>query len=472
LGLNEPDANAPSANITVNPTDRVTGDPDPLFPEIPFSRNEIVSGTGTDINNPAEHSNKITAYLDASMVYGSSETVANQLRTFNNGKLKSQIINGEELLVFASEVDVPVANPLMLPRNQLFVAGDARVNEQTGLTAIHTVMVREHNRIAEDLKARLDSGEEDLVTAFINSGLNDEDQFIYQSARKLVGAQVQIITYNEFLPLLLGENPLPESQEYDNSINAGITEEFANAAFRFGHTTLPPDLLRMDDNFNVLETLSLADTFFNTTNVIDNGIDSLLKGLSSRKAQEFDPFLVDEVRNFLFPAASGGSDLASVNIARGRDVGLGSLNEVRSALGLTPYGTFADINPDPLIIDRLSTIYGSVDDIDLWVGGLAETPFYEDALLGETFGKIIKNQFTRLRDGDRFFYLYELEDLRLLDPNIESVTLSQLLNRNSEGITIQSDGFRYVGVPEPSSVFSLLGLGLLGIAKLWRQSNE
>ena len=85
------------------------------------------------------------------------------------------------------------ASPLMLPKDKLFASGDVRVNEQTGLMAIHTVMVREHNRIAEDIKERLDSGEPELVTAFMNSGMSEEG-FIYQSARKLVGAQVQIIT--------------------------------------------------------------------------------------------------------------------------------------------------------------------------------------------------------------------------------------------------------------------------------------
>ena len=188
-------------------------------------------------------------------------------------------------------------------------------------------------------------------------------------------------------------------------------------------------------------------------------------GLASQKSQAFDPFLVDEVRNFLFPAASGGNDLASVNIARGRDTGLNSLNAIRSSLGLSPYNSFTEINSDPTIVNRLSNVYASVDDIDLWIGGLAEKSYQVDALLGETFSTILDDQFTRLRDGDRFFYLNDLEALTLFDSNIETVTLSQLILRNSSVTGIQSEAFIYVGVPESSSVVSLLSLGIFALVQ-------
>ncbi len=72
----------------------------------------------------------------------------------------------------------------------MFLAGDIRANEQVGLTSVHTLFMREHNRLADLIKA-------------VDPGLSDED--IYQKARKIVGAQMQIITYNEFLPALLGD---------------------------------------------------------------------------------------------------------------------------------------------------------------------------------------------------------------------------------------------------------------------------
>ncbi len=466
LDLNESASGTFSSNIPMNPIDIATGEPDPLYSAlgIPFTRNEVVPGTGIP-GIPAQHANKLTAYLDGSMVYGSSQSVADTLRTFSGGKLKTQVINGEELLPYKTEANVPTANPLMLPDAILFSAGDTRVNEQIGLTAIHTLMVREHNRIATNLQKRLDQGETDLSNAFLASGLTTEDEFLYQASRKVIGAQIQVITYNEFLPLLLGDGLTPYTG-YNSTVNAQISEEFANAAFRFGHTTLSLALIQADNHHRILNQISLADAFFNPQEISENGIDSLLMGLASQKSQEFDPFLVDSVRNFLFSAASGGNDLASVNIARGREVGLGSLNRVRLSLGLIPYTHFAEINADPLIINRLSAIYASVDDIDLWVGGLAEISFQTDALLGETFRVILLDQFMRLRDGDRFFYRNDLPDLTLLEPQIQATTLSQLIARNSNAQGIQNNAFIYTGIPESSFLFSILMLGGLGLAKL------
>jgi peroxidase len=208
---------------------------------------------------------------------------------------------------------------------------------------------------------------------------------------------------------------------------------------------------------------SLNEAFFNIPEIINYGADSLLMGLASQKSQAFDPFLVDQVRNFLFGAASGGNDLASVNIARGRDVGLGSLNQVRTDLGLTPYDSFTAINSDPTISNRLGRIYLSVDDVDLWLGGLAEKPYQNGAILGETFKTIVVDQFTRLRDGDRFFYLNDLDTLTLLEPNLEDTNLAELIARNSTITGMQSDAFSYTqrDIPESSTVFPLMGLGIL-----------
>jgi peroxidase len=114
---------------------------------------------------------------------------------------------------------------------------------------------------------------------------------------------------------------------------------------------------------------------------------------------------VDDVRNFLFgQPSSGGFDLATLNIQRGRDHGLLSYNETRKSLGLKPADSFADISSDNEVQTRLESAYsGNIDQVDLWVGGLAED-HVGDALVGEVFYAILKDQFERLRDGDRFWY--------------------------------------------------------------------
>ncbi|EAZ93187.1 peroxidase family protein [Crocosphaera chwakensis] len=344
-----------------------------------------------------------------------------------------------------------------------FLSGDIRANEQIGLTATHSLFMREHNRIADDLKTRLDSGETALVNKFQEFGLS-EDDFIFESARKVVGAQMQIITYNEWLPVILGENALEDYKGYDDQTDASIATEFSTAAFRFGHTMLSPNLLRVDNNGNIVDSLSLRDSFFNPNEVLEGGIDTLLMGLASQQAQKLDTFLVDDVRNFLFgPPGSGGFDLASLNLQRGRDHGIPDVNTVRLALGLIPYTTFLQLTGGDMdLANAFASVYNNVDEVDLWIAGLAEKKV-NGGLLGETFSYILIDQFTRSRDGDRFFYLNDLDHLNILDPTLETVTLSSIIRRNSNIENIQDNAFLATSVPEPNTTVGILMLMLLSL---------
>ncbi len=174
------------------------------------------------------------------------------------------------------------------------------------------------------------------------------------------------------------------------------------------------------------------------------------------------------MRNFLFgiPGA-GGFDLASLNIQRGRDHGLGSLNQVRRELGLEAYVDFFSLTGgDTQLSNALSNVYDSVEDVDLWVGGLAEVEINDD-LVGETFSTIISDQFTRLAAGDRFFFAHDLhlnslENILALD--LANTTLSNIISQNSGITTIHNNAFlveKTKSTPEPSGLISLLGLGIL-----------
>src|SRR5690606_25022548 len=146
------------------------------------------------------------------------------------------------------------------------------------------------------------------------------------------------------------------------------------------------------------------NAFFNPSEVEAHGIESILRGATVNLAQEIDTEVVNDVRNFLFgPPGAGGFDLASLNIQRGRDHGLADYNATRVALGLDAVESFSDITSDPDVAARLEQLYGTVDNIDLWVGGLAEDHL-PGSSMGETFSFIIIDQFQRLRDGDRFWY--------------------------------------------------------------------
>ncbi len=357
--------------------------------------------------------NSITAYLDGSVVYGSDAETAASLREGEGGRMATS-----------------AGDLLPIGEDGFFMAGDVRANENVALTSMHTLWVREHNRLAEEIMAADPSL--DPVA---------DDEAIFQQARALVVAQIQAITYNEWLPALLGVDAIASYSGYDPTVNASIANVFSTAAYRFGHSMLSTDLLRLNnDGTEAVEgNLSLAEAFFSPDEVMDHGIDSLLVGAANQVAQEIDNMIVDDVRNFLFgPPGAGGLDLASLNIERGRDHGLPDYNQLREDYGLARVTGFDEITSDSDLADKLALLYGSVDDIDPWVGILAED-HVAGSSLGELGGTILIDQFTRIRDGDRFWYenLYQGQTLRTL----QNTSLSEVIERNTDITGLQDNVF-------------------------------
>lgn len=389
---------------------------------ISLNRSITDSATGTSTSNPAQQVNTITSFLDGSMIYGSDRARAAALRTFFGGLLKTSAGN---LLPFNTAGLANANDAHIFPDSQLFLAGDVRANENVELTSLQTLFVREHNRQATMLAAA-------------HPGWTDEQ--LYQGARAIVIGEIQAITYNEFLPALLGTNALTSYRGYNATVNPGISNEFSTAAFRFGHSAVGNDVEFLDNNGNeVSDELSFAEVFFNPAVVEDTGIDPILKYLASDNMQQIDTKVVDPLRDFLFGApGQGGLDLASLNIQRGRDNGLASYNNTRIAMGLAPAKTFADITHDPVVQAQLKSVYGTVDKVDLWVGGLAEK-HVGGGSMGQTFTRIIADQFQRLRDGDRFFYLNQFQGSQLTA--IQNTSLADIIARNTTATNLQDNVF-------------------------------
>ena len=294
---------------------------------------------------------------------------------------------------------------------------------------MHTLFVREHNRLADEI-------------AIEHPELTGHE--IFELARKIVGAQMQVITYQEFLPLLLGPRSLELYAGYQEMVDPSIANEFSTAAFRVGHTMLPSSLMLIDAE-GESEEISLAESFFNISMIREVGIEPLLRGISTQMAQEIDLALVDEIRNMLFgPPGSSGRDLAALNIQRGRDHGLPRYNMVRMAYGLPRASDFAEVSSDREVQAALAQAYVDVEELDLWTGGLAED-HVPGAMVGETFHRIIADQFRRLRDGDRFWF--ENDPCFINDPEllaeVRSTTLADIIRRNTRiGNEISDNVFR------------------------------
>lgn len=368
--------------------------------------------TGGVSGSARQQLNFITSCIDASNVYGSDPLRARALRALDGtGRLRT------------SEGDLLPFNEDGLPNGgntsaHLFLAGDERANEQIGLTAMHVVFVREHNRLADTIRATRPawSGER-----------------IYQYARAMVAAEMQAITYREFLPVLLGPDALSPYDGYRLETNPGIANIFSTVAFRVGHTMLNERLLRLQADGRTIPAgvLPLADAFFRPGLLQEPGaLEALLRGLAAQQARAIDPFITNAVRNFLFGVpGQGGFDLASLNIQRGRDHGLPDYNTAREQLGLAPKTSFAAVSSNPEIQDRLAEAYGTLDKVDPWVGGLAEDPV-AGGLVGEFFHAVIKRQFENLRDGDPFWYENDLDPVALA--YVRSMTLGKIIRLNTE----------------------------------------
>ncbi|MGD1702942.1 peroxidase family protein [Dapis sp. BLCC M229] len=364
---------------------------------IPVTRSLFDETTGTDPSNPREQFNELTAWVDGSNVYGSEEDRAEWLRTFDDGKLKvTEDPTGDLLPRAEGDPNAPHMSMEERTGASTFIAGDVRANENVGLASMHTLWVREHNRIAG-------------IIADTHTDLSDEE--IYQRARKIVGAEIQKITYDEFLPSL--GVTLDPYTGYDPTVNPNITTEFSTAGFRIGHTLISSTLPRINEDGTPTEdgALTLADAFFRPDRIPnEGGIDPILRGLAFQVQQETDANVIDDLRNLLFgpppplgaPVANG-SDLPSLNIQRGRDHGLGSYNDAREALGLTRKNNFSDISSDQEVVAALESVYDSVDDVEIWVGMLSEDNL-PNASIGELNEALLEEQFTRLRDGDRFWF--------------------------------------------------------------------
>ena len=385
------------------------------------SKIDILSGKKI----PREQINQITAFIDGSMVYGSDQQRNNFLRDLaaNNGKLK---LDSNGLLPLNTE-GLPNGNGPQ-PANTMFVAGDVRGNEQAGLTVLHTLLVREHNWLVDQIPPEITDPNER-----------------YELAKAILEGEIQYITYNEFLPILLGPSYMPAPYSgYHPDVNPQVANEFSTAGFRVGHTLLSSDLERFNEDGTVSPGghLSLKNAFFNPQIVKDEGIEPILRGLAVGKSEKIDNFVIDEVRNFLFgePAPMGGFDLASLNIQRGREHGLPSYNQFRVDLGLGAKTTFLDVTGgDADLAAKLASVYASVNDIDLWVGGLSE-PAVPGGMVGDTFGTILKRQFEKVRDGDRYWYQNRGLNSMQLDM-IENTLLSDIIRRNTDIESIQQNVF-------------------------------
>lgn len=493
---------------------------------IPFKRSAAAPGTG--VSNARQHVNTETAFLDAEAVYGATDARLDWLR---NGTVDGNPDNNQAALLMpnnylphANARSNPATAPVMQVDGRLLanparavIAGDVRANEQMALTSVQTLFAREHNRIV----------------AALPSSLSQQDRF--QLARAVVIAEIQYITYNEFLPAI-GVS-LPSYQGYNPFVDPATSHEFASVGYRahsfiHGEVETETNVSRYSQaTLNALRaqgvevTVDGADVeiaipdnilFFNPDLLELVQLGPIMTGITGEADYRNDEMIDNQLRSVLFriPTStnpecldgpeiqecfSGVVDLGAIDMQRGRDHGMPTYNQMRNSYGLSSKTSFTaitgetteafpndplltpgnqindpncldivaafDINGNPTNIDnddatrvvkrctvaaRLKTIYGSVSNLDAFVGMMAEK-HVAGSELGELQREIWRDQFGAARDGDRFFYLNDpLQSFIRSNFGIDSRrTLAQVITMNTDVpvSALPANVFRIPGSP-------------------------
>jgi Animal haem peroxidase len=338
---------------------------------IPFTRSAATPGTG--VSNARQQTNTVSSYIDAWAVYGGTDTRLDWLREgSNDGNPNNNsarlLLDPNRLLPRRDARGNAATAPTMAADGRLtgqpgraMVAGDVRANENIALTATHTLFAREHNRIV-GLLPRI---------------LSEDTKFAI--ARRIVIAEQQWITYNEFLPSL-GVR-LPTYQGYNPNVNANLGNEFATVGYRahsmiHGEIELETDAARYTDAERAqLEAMGveiipseeepgvvelvvpLNVAFFNPDLVGLLELGPLLQGIGLEAQYKNDEQIDNQLRSVLFQVPVSGNpgcldgpelpecfegvvDLGAIDIERGRDHGMPTYNQLRNAFGLPSRTSF------------------------------------------------------------------------------------------------------------------------------------
>jgi Ca2+-binding RTX toxin-like protein len=513
---------------------------------------QVIYGLGTDgipnTNDDLVMEGNPAAPIDPSNLFGAAnpEDAVGAIRT-NHAFLADIAHNAVPTGLQDGDITIGLGNPENGPAepgaydNELldahFVAGDGRVNENIGLTAVHHVFHAEHNRLVEhtketvlaDAQALFDAGASPAESvAFLNEWLVDDvtaipadlstlvwdGERLFQAAKFGTEMQYQHLVFEEFARKVQPTiNTFLVPDGFDTTLDPSIVAEFAHVVYRFGHSMLTETIDRFDPAFGGSD-ISLIEGFLNPTafnginGAIDDGIaaGAIIRGMTRQVGNEIDEFVTSALRNNLLGLPL---DLATINLARGRDTGVPSLNAARrdfyeasnQNVLLKPYESWVDfaghLKHEASIInfiaaygthalitsqttlegrrDAALTIItgvsvgglevpadasdflnglgaygpagalGGLENVDLWIGGLAEEIMPFGGMLGSTFNFVFEVQMEMLQSGDRFYYLQRLDGLHLFG-EMENNSFAAMMMRNTDATHLPSDVFSTPGL--------------------------
>ncbi|XP_065219867.1 chorion peroxidase-like [Planococcus citri] len=399
-----------------------------------------------------EQAISVTSYFDGSVVYGASDDIAKLLRSPDDGKLKTEKSkDGREFLPHTDQ-----ANTLCFVETNkagCFQGSDFRANQHAQLSAIQIVLLRVHNKLCDELKKINEKNPE-----------WQKSEKLYQEAKKILTAMLQRTIFGRFSEILFGPECAKsygftecEGKEYasgyDAEINAGTTAEFEHVAFRAFHSLVEGNLKLYDDDRKEVGTFRFSDWFNNPTFVKEPGnLDKILIGMVTQPMEGFDRFYTTAITQEFFKQINQnkfGSDLAAIDMERGRDCGVSPYITYATLAGWPVAKSFDDLadRMEPNMIDRLKKAYKTVADVDAIAGAILEKPFGK-SMIGKTLHYVIAEQFRRYKFGDAFFYSFEGRGQFTKDQleAIRRTSLSLIICWGSDGIKhMQKDAYTIPG---------------------------
>ncbi|XP_065217251.1 chorion peroxidase-like isoform X2 [Planococcus citri] len=358
-----------------------------------------------------EQAISVTSYFDGSVVYGASAEIGKLLRSMQDGKLRTE--TSDDGRIFLPHTDQ--ANTFCFVETNkagCFQGSDFRANQHAQLAVIQVILLRIHNKICDELKKMNAQSPE-----------WQKDEKLYQEAKKILTAMLQNTIYGRFSEILFGPEcsrsygfTEPDNQGYsggyDPELNAGTTAEFEHVAFRSFHSLVEGNLKLYDDDRKEVGTFLFSDWFNNPTFVKQPGnLDKILIGMATQAMEGFDRFYTTSITQEFFKQFNQGkfgSDLAAIDVERGRDCGVPPYICYATLAGWPVVNNFDDLTDrmEPKMIDRLKKAYKTVADVDAIVGAILEKPF-GDSMVGKTLHYVMAEQFRRYKFGDSFFYTFE-----------------------------------------------------------------
>ncbi|XP_053408593.1 dual oxidase-like isoform X3 [Mercenaria mercenaria] len=390
---------------------------------LPYERISYDKRTGQSPNVPRKQVNKATSYIDGSFVYGNNLIRALYLQGNRSPKLASGDAwskypqKNEEGLAFVANPD-PVEHAYH-DQYKYWKLGDKHVQENPALLSLGVLFFRWHNYLVDKLDSKKHHGFDET----------------FSLARQWVIASLQSVIMYEWLPELLGES-LPKYTGYKSDIYPDVTSIFDAAAMRYILTLIPAGIYQRNSRCEYAiqgkyEGVRLCNSYWRSQDILmerEDEVEETLMGLATQVAEAEDVKMVEDIQSKYYgPLHFSRHDLISQTIMRGRDYGLPDYNTVRVQIGLERITSWDDINPwlnqtNPNLLQTLRYLYGTLDNIDVFVGGMFETTPEGP---GELFRTVIVDQFTRIRDGDRFWF-ENTENRQFTDEEIRQIRTLKL----------------------------------------------